>query len=110
MSPGHGCECPGHSHPINGIHLELTPHVSYTKSMKVAVSIPDPIFAEAEQLARRLRLKRSEIYARALAAYVGARSGDQVTEAVNAVVDAVGAKPDAFTQRAARQRLEATEW
>lgn len=78
--------------------------------MKVAVSIPDPIFAEAEQLARRLRLKRSEVYARALAAYVGARTPDQVTEAINAVVDEVGAKPDAFTKAAARRALERTDW
>lgn len=78
--------------------------------MKVAVSIPDPIFAEAEQLARRLRLKRSEIYARALAAYVGARTSDQVTDAMNEVVEAVGTEPDPFMKRASRQRLEATEW
>lgn len=78
--------------------------------MKVAVSIPDPIFAEAEQLARRLRLKRSEVYARALAAYVGARTSDRVTDAMNNVVDAVGAEPDPFMKRAVRQRLEAAEW
>jgi metal-responsive CopG/Arc/MetJ family transcriptional regulator len=34
--------------------------------MKVAVSIPDKIFEEAEQLVKKSKLSRSELYARAL--------------------------------------------
>ena len=34
--------------------------------MKVAVSIPDPIFAEAETLAKRFKTSRSKLYGRAL--------------------------------------------
>lgn len=78
--------------------------------MKVAVSIPDPVFAEAELLARRLKTTRSQIYARALDAFVGAHAPDRVTEAIDAVVDEVGAEPDAFTRAAARRVFDRTEW
>jgi metal-responsive CopG/Arc/MetJ family transcriptional regulator len=38
----------------------------HTIGMKVAVSIPDDVFAEAEALAKRMKSSRSEIYSRAL--------------------------------------------
>lgn len=81
----------------------------YTKGMKVAVSIPDLVFREAELLARRLGASRSEVYARALDAYVSAHDADRVTEAMDAVVDAVDAAPDAFTRAAARRVFDRIE-
>jgi metal-responsive CopG/Arc/MetJ family transcriptional regulator len=38
--------------------------------MKTAISIPDPIFKEAEKAAKRLGMSRSELYARAVAEFV----------------------------------------
>ena len=38
----------------------------YTRGMKTAISIPDPVFRSAERLAARLGLSRSELYCRAL--------------------------------------------
>jgi metal-responsive CopG/Arc/MetJ family transcriptional regulator len=38
--------------------------------MKIAVSIPDEVFAEAESLAQRLNTSRSELYSRALTEFV----------------------------------------
>ncbi|MBA2467685.1 MAG: hypothetical protein H0V46_08815 [Sphingomonas sp.] len=78
--------------------------------MKVAVSIPDDVFAEADLLARELQTSRSEIYARALAAFVATQDPDRVTRAMNAVVDALQPAPDAFVDRAARRVLDRTEW
>ena len=78
--------------------------------MKVAVSIPDPVFVEAERLAVRLKTSRSDLYARALNAFVGANSPEHVTEALNAVVDEVGTEPDAFTKAAANRALKRVEW
>jgi metal-responsive CopG/Arc/MetJ family transcriptional regulator len=78
--------------------------------MKVAVSIPDPVFSEAEALARRLNASRSQIYARALDAFVATHAPERVTEALNAVIDAAGGEPDAFVRRAARQTLQRSEW
>jgi hypothetical protein len=39
--------------------------------MKVAVSIPDPVFADAELLAKSLGITRSEIYAKTLGEFIG---------------------------------------
>ena len=78
--------------------------------MKVAVSIPDRVFAEAERLAAHLKTSRSELYARALAAFVGNHAQDRVTERMNAVVDAVGESPDPFSHAAARRVFERVEW
>ena len=78
--------------------------------MKVAVSIPDHVFAEAESLVKRFKTSRSELYSRALGAFVGLHAPDRVTEAMNAVVDEVGPGPDGFTAAAARQALNRVEW
>ena len=38
--------------------------------MKTAISLPDEVFEEAERLARRRGISRSELYARAVAEFV----------------------------------------
>jgi metal-responsive CopG/Arc/MetJ family transcriptional regulator len=38
--------------------------------MKTAISIPDQVFKSAEVLASRLGISRSELYAKAIEAYV----------------------------------------
>jgi metal-responsive CopG/Arc/MetJ family transcriptional regulator len=78
--------------------------------MKVAVSIPDDVFEEAEQLASHLQTSRSQLYARALAAFTRKHSPDRVTEAMNEVVDTLPESPSDFGRRAARRVLERTEW
>ncbi len=53
--------------------------------MKVAISLPDPVFRAAEILAANLRKSRSQLYAEALASYVGAHSAHDVTKRLNEV-------------------------
>ncbi|MFT4197617.1 MAG: hypothetical protein QM601_06875 [Pseudoxanthomonas sp.] len=53
--------------------------------MKVAISLPDAMFSAAEELAGRLRVSRSQLYAQALAEYLGKRQDALVTERLNAV-------------------------
>lgn len=60
--------------------------------MKVAISLPDPLFAAAEQLARRLRVSRSQLYAQALEEYLARRQDSRVTERLDAVY-AAGQEP-----------------
>jgi antitoxin MazE6 len=62
--------------------------------MKVAISVPDPIFREAELLAAALNKSRSELYAEALARYVGRHSARNITERLNDVYDHVGSDGD----------------
>lgn len=78
--------------------------------MKVAVSIPDQVFAEAESLAEQMKASRSEIYSRALREFVGRHAPDRVTEQMNNVISAVGEEPDSFVRRAARRVLQRVEW
>lgn len=53
--------------------------------MKTAISIPDRVFTQADWLAKRLGLTRSELYARAVERYVGEYSDSEVTAALNRV-------------------------
>lgn len=53
--------------------------------MKTAISIPDALFQAADQLAARLGLSRSELYARAVADWVAQHQADTVTAQLNAV-------------------------
>jgi len=78
--------------------------------MKVAVSIPDDVFAEAEALAKRWKCSRSEIYSRALGEFIGTHAPDRVTERMNEVARDVGIEPKAFSVAAARKVLKNTEW
>ena len=78
--------------------------------MKVAVSIPDPLFAEAEALAKRRRLPRSKLYARALSEYVANHSDDQVTELANLAADELGTGMEPILRASARTVLKYTEW
>lgn len=47
--------------------------------MKTAVSIPDPLYERAENFAHRNKLSRSELYQRALAAYLTDATAAEVT-------------------------------
>lgn len=53
--------------------------------MKVAVSIPDPIFEAAERLAKQRRIARSQLFAEALEAYLEARDSEAITASLDAI-------------------------
>jgi hypothetical protein len=53
--------------------------------VKTAVSIPGPVFQAAERLAKRLRIPRSRLYARALERYVSEAQERDVTALLNQV-------------------------
>jgi metal-responsive CopG/Arc/MetJ family transcriptional regulator len=78
--------------------------------MKIAISVPDELFADAERLARRMKKSRSELYSRAIAEYLGRHSADETTEAMNAALAAVGKDADAFATTASRSLLSRVDW
>lgn len=78
--------------------------------MKVAVSIPDVVFSEAESLAKRLNASRSEVYRRALEEFLGRHTPDLVTEQMDRIIASVGEESKAFSQQAARRVLKRVEW
>jgi metal-responsive CopG/Arc/MetJ family transcriptional regulator len=79
--------------------------------MKTAVSLPDQVFQAAERHAKRAHKSRSQLYAEALSEYLTRHSPEEVTEAMNCVVDQLGEPHvDPFVARAARRILERTDW
>jgi antitoxin MazE6 len=73
--------------------------------MKTAISLPDPLFAEAESAAKALRLSRSALYARALRRYLTRFRRHDVTERLNAVYAAHQSGADRALLDAQHERL-----
>lgn len=82
----------------------------YTGGMKTAVSIPDAIFEQAELFARRTKRSRSQLFSDALSEYLARHSPDEITDAMNRVVDATGEGVDPFTSAASQRTLARLEW
>ena len=78
--------------------------------MKTAISIPDPVFESAEDLARRLAVSRSQLYTRAVEAYVHAHRDEGVTEAINAVCETEDTSLDPLTAQLQAASLPRDEW
>lgn len=78
--------------------------------MKTAVSLPDEVFRAAERQARRAKKSRSQLYAEALAEYLARHAPDEVTDAMNRVVEELKETRDPFVTAAARRILERSEW
>jgi len=78
--------------------------------MKTAISVPDEVFRAAERHARRAGKSRSQLYAEALAEYLTRHAPEEVTEAMNRVVDRMPRSRDPFVTAAARRVLERSEW
>jgi len=78
--------------------------------MKIAVSVPDEVFEEAEQLARRTKRSRSEVYSRALAEYVARHAPDRVTEAMDRALSEIAEPADRFVREASRRVLKRSDW
>lgn len=53
--------------------------------MKVAISVPDRVFEEADRVAKRLRVSRSRVYSQAIEEFVKKHQQKSVREALDAV-------------------------
>ena len=69
--------------------------------MKTAISVPDDVFEEADRLAEKAGISRSELYVVALRAYLDASRDSRVTEQLNAVYATCSADDELFLARAA---------
>lgn len=78
--------------------------------MKTAVSLPDELFRMAEATARRLRVSRSELYARAIAEFLKGQQENSITERLNHVYSGRAAKLDSGLHRAQRKSLARDDW
>ena len=78
--------------------------------MKTAISLPDPLFAAAEQFAQDKGLSRSELYARALHFYLQAHRAQAITEALNQVYAEESSALDPAFAAAQSRALAEEDW
>jgi metal-responsive CopG/Arc/MetJ family transcriptional regulator len=78
--------------------------------MKTAISIPDDVYVAAEQLTRRLKKTRSQLYTEAVRDYLARHDAVEVTDALNRVYEPPEPHVDEAASAAARRLLEQVEW
>jgi predicted transcriptional regulator len=78
--------------------------------MKVAISLPDPVFDAAERLAEELHVSRSHLYAQALSAYVDQRGAAAVTTRLNEIHGAKASGMEPALVRAQSASLGHEAW
>ena len=78
--------------------------------MKTAISLPDAPFRAGDALAKRMKLSRSELYARALAEFLAKHRSDQLTQRLNAVYAAEDSTLDSGLARLQAKSLARDEW
>lgn len=78
--------------------------------MKTAISLPDPLYAEAEQVAKRLRISRSKLYATAIAQFLKQHGARQVTERLNEVYAKEKSQLDPVLHALQLQSLPREDW
>jgi len=77
--------------------------------MKMTVTIPDDLFAQAERLAAEWRVSRSQLYATALAQFLARHEPGSVTMLVNSALEGLTDENHLFVEEAARQTLRRTD-
>ena len=78
--------------------------------MKTAISLPDSVFEQAESLAKRLGLSRSELYAKAIQAYLQKYNREQILEQLNQVYSEDSSQLDPTVAKMQFMSLPAEDW
>jgi metal-responsive CopG/Arc/MetJ family transcriptional regulator len=74
------------------------------------VSLPDDLFQAAEATARRLRVSRSELYAKAIEEYLKQQDGSTITQRLNEVYSRHPAEVDPVLRHAQLRSLKKDRW
>jgi metal-responsive CopG/Arc/MetJ family transcriptional regulator len=78
--------------------------------MKTAISLPDSVFEEAEALAQQLGVSRSELYTKALQAYLKRHNRDQILLKLNQVYSKESSELDPVMARMQFMSLPYEDW
>jgi metal-responsive CopG/Arc/MetJ family transcriptional regulator len=76
--------------------------------MKTAISLPDPLFEEADRVARKRGISRSELYALALDEHLAKTRSDEIRESYDRVYGEEETEEDRALARAVRAAALAT--
>ncbi len=78
--------------------------------MKTAISLPDSVFEEAEALAKQLGLSRSELYTKALQAYLRKYNRNQILNQLNQVYSQESSELDPLLAKMQFMSLPREDW
>ncbi len=78
--------------------------------MKTAISIPDEIFHDANHLAKRLGMSRSEFYSKAVSSYIAAHQNEAVTRTLNEIYKKETSKVDPVINLMQLKSLPKEQW
>ncbi|MDZ7780356.1 MAG: ribbon-helix-helix protein, CopG family [Gemmatimonadota bacterium] len=78
--------------------------------MKIAISVPDEIYEAADEVADRLGLSRSELYARAVAEYVAKHRNEDITARLNEVYGDEASGLDPAVRTAQARSVGSPDW
>ena len=78
--------------------------------MKTAISVPDPVFEAAEDLAKRLGISRSQLYSTALARYLDSFDDEAITQALNEVYSGSSDSVDPVLSQMQFHSLPLEDW
>ena len=78
--------------------------------MKTAVSMPDELFLRADATARRLKLSRSALYAKAVSAYLEQQENAEITRRLNEVYSRTSSKLDSQLARMQAKLFKKEAW
>jgi predicted transcriptional regulator len=78
--------------------------------VKTAISLPDDLFRRAEDLAQRLGIPRSQLYARALSRYVADHAPSHITAALDEVYQGLDSSLDRDLAAAQRHAVAEEDW
>lgn len=79
-------------------------------TMKTAISLPDSVFEEAEAVAAKLGLSRSELYTKALKAYLRKYNRNRILNKLNQVYSEESSKLDPLLARMQFLSLSPEDW
>lgn len=79
--------------------------------MKRSLSVPDEVLERADRAAKRLGLSRSELFTRAMGAFLSTRTGETITSSYDAAFGEIAeSEADAFRRKVMRRALSGVEW
>jgi len=78
--------------------------------MKTAISIPNSLFTEAEKLAKRLGMNRSQLYSRAVMNFVENNRSRNITKLLNDVYKKEESKVDKVLYKMQIESMDNDEW
>ena len=78
--------------------------------MKTAISIPNNIFEQAESLARKLKVSRSELYTEAIKIYLKENHAEDVTATLNGIYESADSNLNNDLLNAQTASLPKEEW